>query len=314
MNPYSGATFIECISLFLQRLFSFQPLVQDEIQLYTLSLIAISSAIVGTFLVLRKMCMLANSLSHTILTGIVSAFAIQRFFGPSAFDASFSQLLASEYIVIIASLLMAFLTIFLTDLLISWLKVKDDAATGIVFSCLFSAGILLVTLMSRNAHIGAELMMGNADALTRQDLILSLQMAIINTALILIFFRPLFYTTFDPVFSQVIGIRAQLFRYLLMAQLAITAIAAFRAVGVLMVIAFIVTPPLIARRLTSNLTSMIALACAIGVGTSCVSVALSRHMLSVFGIALSTSALTVVVLTALLTLSFLRPKKAIINS
>jgi len=281
------------------------PLVQDEIQVYTLSLIAISSGLVGTFLVLRKMCMLANSLSHTILTGVVCAFIAHNFFGYYVEHDSFSMLMPSETIVLLAALAMAFITVFLTDGLVSFLKIKDDAATGIVFSFLFAIGIILVTLLSKNAHIGAELIMGNADSLIKKDLVISYQMALINIVITFVFFRPLFYTTFDPVFSQVIGIRASFFRYLLMAQLAVTAIAAFRAVGVLMVVAFLVTPPLIARRITSHLGKNVVLSCVIGVVASFLAVALSRHLLSNEQIALSTGALTVVVLAILYALSFI---------
>ncbi len=81
LNPYQGVNFFEFFFVFFQRLWGFltgtlgfHQLANDEIQVIVLSLIGASSALVGTFLVLRKMSMLANSLSHTILVGIVIAF------------------------------------------------------------------------------------------------------------------------------------------------------------------------------------------------------------------------------------------------
>ena len=313
MNPYSGANFFQFIETFFKRLFQSSPLMQDEIQVYTLCCIAISSALVGTFLVLRRMCMLANSLSHTILTGIAIAFVLHHYFGMRAAGELFVSFMPSESITLIASISMACITVFLTDFLIEKVQVKDDAATGIVFSLLFAIGIIVITLLSRNAHIGAELVMGNADLLTLQDLIVSLQMAVINLCITIVCFRPLFYSSFDPVFAQVIGIKPALFRYLLMLELVLTAIAAFRAVGVLMVVAFFVVPPLVARRLTARLTTVVVLSCVIAVVSSFVSVALSRHLLSEWGIAVSTSALCVVLLALLLVASLLS-KKSILNT
>ncbi len=309
MNPYTDTTFFEFMGLFFTRLFQAVPMAQDELQVYTLSLIALSSALVGTFLVLRHMCMLANSLSHTILTGIVIAFIIHRFLGYLPDDTSFSSLLPSETILFVSAIATAFLTAYLTEVLVSSMRMKEDAATGIVFSFLFSLGILLVTIICKNAHIGAELVMGNADVLTAEDLRLSAQIACLNVVLVVIFFRPLFYTTFDPLFSSIVGIWPWLFRYLIMAQLAVTAVSAFRAVGVLMVIAFLVTPPIIARRFTAKLPFVVIGASCIGVFATLVSVALSRHILTTTGTACSTSAMTVVVLACLLAITFVCGKK-----
>ena len=83
MSPYIGKTFWEAFFLFFSRLFQFLTadpgtlqMASDELQLLTLMGIAASSALVGSFLILRKMAMLANSLSHTILVGVILSFIL----------------------------------------------------------------------------------------------------------------------------------------------------------------------------------------------------------------------------------------------
>ncbi|MBS0654262.1 MAG: metal ABC transporter permease [Verrucomicrobia bacterium] len=322
-NPYWGNDFFEFFVTLAVRLkefllggFSHMQLASDELQMLVLILISISSALVGTFLVLRRMTMLANALSHTILAGVVIAFlAYHAFIAPSeAFD--FSHLLPSDALLVASAFICAMVTTFLTQSCIRFLKVPEDASTGIVFTFLFAAGIVLVTALSRNAHIGIELLMGNVDALQQGDLQLVFWVFVTNCLLFFLFWRAFFVTTFDPVFAHIFGLSNMVFGYLMMALVALSSIAAFRAVGVLMVLAFFVTPVLVARLWIHRLCPLAFLACAIGVATSIVGVALSRHLLSVMGLACSTSAIVVTLLFLLLLgciitkkLSYMRVKK-----
>jgi len=135
--------------------------------------------------------------------------------------------------------------------------------------------------------------MGNVDALHVDDLRLVYIIAAINVVSFSLFFKEFKITTFDPGLAQVMGISVCFFNYLLMIQVSLTAIGAFRAVGVLMVLAFITGPVLIARLLTHSLRMLLVLSCVIGSVISVVGVALSRHLLSIHGISLSTAGLVV---------------------
>jgi manganese/zinc/iron transport system permease protein len=307
-NPYYSNNFFEFFWTLSCRLFAFLSgselhLATDELQILVLSLIAISAGLVGVFLVLRKMTMLANALSHTILAGVVLAYLAYRWLkiGPDNFD--FSHLLPSESMLFLAALIMAFLTNFLTELLVTKMRMREDASCGIVFTFLFALGVVLVTVLSRNAHIGAELLMGNTDALHFDDLLFQCKVTVLNVALLVGFWRAFFVTTFDPIFSKVLGISSVLFGYILMGQTAVTTIAAFRAVGVLLVLAFFVAPPLIVRLWTNRLVPLLVYSAVTGVVASLVGVAVSRHMLSVYSLPISTSGLVVCVLTFLYFLS-----------
>jgi len=295
VNPYFGKNFAQFFSQFFRRVslmvqgqLGLSEWVSDEVQIFVLIGVSMSAALVGTFLMLRKMTMLANALSHTILLGIVLAFAIGRYNGAIrvGHTLNIEAMLG-------AAVIMGVVTTFLTELLTKTMRLQEDASIGIVFTTLFALGVVFVTMMTRSAHVSIEAVMGNVDALHIQDLRLVYLILLINLALFTLFYKEFKITTFDPGLAKVMGISTVFFNYLLMIQVSATAIGAFRAVGVLMVLAFITGPVLTARLFTSSLKGLLALSALIGSVISVMGVALSRHLLSVHGVALSTAGVTV---------------------
>lgn len=302
-NPYSGKTFFGFFIEMGIRLWGFvtgqislSHLASDEIQMVVLAGIACSAALVGSFLVLRRMTMLANSLSHTILIGIVGAFLLTR----NGFADSHGHAEPIHInILLIAALVTGLVTAFLTEFLTKTARLQEDASTGIVFTSLFALGIILLTLFTRNAHIGTEVVMGNVDALHMDDCKLVLIILGINAVLFTLFFKEFLITTFDTGLSKAFGISIMFFNYLLMTQVSATCIGAFRAVGVLMVLAFITGPPLMARFLTHHLKRMLWIAMGLGCLASLLGVAIARHLLTAYGLALSTAGITVCTIIAM---------------
>lgn len=310
MNPYQGTQFFSFFFVLSQRLWGMvtgqiglQQLANDEIQLVVLSAIAISSAVVGTFLVLRKMSMLANSLSHTILVGIVIAFILT-----SRSDSPEIAQQLNLQTMFIAAIITGVGTSMLTEFLTKTARLQEDASTGIVFTTLFAIGIIIVTVATKNAHIGAEVVMGNVDALQLNDCYMALMILAGNLLITVIFFKEYLLTTFDPGLARSLGFSVTAFNYLLMVQVSSTVIGAFHAVGVLMVLAFITGPTLAARLLTHKVKSVLVLSMAIGMGASVVGVALSRHLLTVYDMPVTTAGLIVILLGGAFAASALRYK------
>jgi len=296
MNPYWGLDFFQFFPVFFSRCFqlitgalSYKELASDEIQVFVLVLISIAAALIGTLLVLKRMTMLANSLSHTILLGIVIAYLLISANGGEGLTINFPILIA-------AALVTGILTTVLTQVLHQVIKLQEDASIGLVFTTLFALGIILVTLYTRNAHIGLEIVMGNADALHLNDLKVALGVALTNIFFVVLFFKEWRLVCFDQGLAASLGFRPSLFNYLLMLLTSATAISAFRAVGVLLFLAFLVGLPLTARLLTDNMRKVILLACGIGLLCSLIAVALSRHFLTVYHAPLSTSGLVVTII------------------
>jgi manganese/zinc/iron transport system permease protein len=302
-NPYNGQDFFSFFAVFFQRIWGFlsgsytlNDLVSDEVQILVLVGVAASSALVGTFLILRKLAMLANSISHTILLGIGLAYLMTN--DPNTGRLNIQALL-------FAAMIMGLLTAFLTEFLTKTGKLQEDASTGLVFTTLFAIGVIFVTLLTRNAHIGLEAVMGNVDALQIDDGKLVYIILFINILLFYLFFKEFVITTFDAGLAKTLGFSTVFFNYLLMVQVSATTIGSFRAVGVLMVLAFITGPPLAARLLTHNLKSMLFLAVGIGVLASMIGVAFARHILTVYDVALSTGGVVVCTITMIFGLTTL---------
>jgi manganese/zinc/iron transport system permease protein len=297
LNPYWGKSFFGFFSLLVHRVFllltgqlSWSNLASDEVQLLVLFFLSIASALIGTFLVLKRMTMLANSLGHTILLGIVIAYAILT---PFSSEGGLLAQGVSLEVMLIASLATGILTTVLTQLLTHLMKLQEDASIGLVFTCLFAMGIIAATLFTRNAHIGVEAIMGNIDALHFNDLKLTGVIAMINLVIVLLFFKEFKMISFDTSLAQSSGLSVHFFNYLLMVLVSATAIGAFRAVGVLLFLSFLVGLPLIARLLTHHLHRMIPIALGVGCLCSLIAVALSRHLLSVYKMPVSTAGLVV---------------------
>jgi manganese/zinc/iron transport system permease protein len=304
-NPYFDTTFFEFFWVFLKRLtllltgqLPWNALAPDEVQVVVLCGVAAAAALVGCFLVLRRMTMLANAISHTILLGIVIAYVVLVHLAADVSGEEHGGVLSIKSL-LIASLVMGVCTAFLTEFLTKTVRLQADASTGLVFTTLFALGVVLVTLLTRDAHIGTEAVMGNVDALHIDDCKLVLLILGLNVGVIFLFFKELKMTTFDPHLASALGFSAPFYNYLLMTLFSATAVVAFRAVGVLMVLAFLTGPVLTARLLTHDFKKLLFLAVGLGVVAAFCGVALSRHILTVTDQPLSTGGVTVSLITGI---------------
>lgn len=233
-----------------------------EIQLIAV-IVAIASSLPGVFLVLRKMAMMTDAITHTILLGIVIAFFM-------------TQSLTSPLLIIGAALMGVF-TVFLTEVLNNTKLVSEDSAIGVVFPLLFSIAIIIISKYAGSVHLDTDaVLLGElafapfnrmvifgrdigAKAIYSMGVIL-----IINIIYIVVFFKELKIVTFDPALSAVLGFMPTLLHYSLMAIVSVTAVGAFEAVGSILVIAFMIGPPVTAYLLTDDLKKMIFLSAGIG--------------------------------------------------
>jgi manganese/zinc/iron transport system permease protein len=152
----------------------------------------------------------------------------------------------------------------------------------------------------RDVHLGVEAVMGSADTLGAEDVGPALLIACANGILIALFFWPMQISSFDSAFASSMGLRVGLQQAILLFSTAITCVSAFKAVGVLIVLSFLIAPPLIARMFVQRLRTLLLLSPLIGIGASVAGVALSRHALTVWNLALSTGGIISCLLAAAL--------------
>lgn len=298
LDPYYGTTVLGWFSTLVVRLCAVFPneLYEDELQLFVLLPFACAASFLGVFLVLKRLTMLTNALSHTMLLGIVIAIVLGSV-GKSVVDV----FVVPDSLIILSSVVVGLITAFLTQQLGSVRGIREDASNAMVFSALFALAVVILSLWTRDAHIGPELLMGTPDALSSSDLPLVWIVAVMALGVGAVCARGFALAIFDQEFALMVQARPVLFLHVLLGLVAVTSISAFRAVGFVMTLAFFTIPPLIAQLWTTTLWGRLLCSSAIGMATAFVSVACSRHLLTVWFLPVSTSALAVVMLALIYT-------------
>lgn len=236
---------------------------QFEIQLIA-SLVAIACAIPGTFLVLRKMAMISDAISHSILPGIVVGFFI-------------TQDLNSPLLILLAAIT-GVLTVVMVEKIQQTKLVKEDTAIGLVFPALFSIGVLMIAKYANDIHLDIDAVLLGELAFTPFDRLYYNDMDFgpkslwvigiiltITLGLLFAFYKELKLSTFDAGLATSLGFSPAILHYGLMSVASVTTVGAFDAVGAILVVALMIAPAATAYLLTTNLKKMIALACFFGI-------------------------------------------------
>jgi manganese/zinc/iron transport system permease protein len=231
--------------------------------LLTGSLVGLSCGIVGCFLILRKMSMLADAISHTVLLGLVMAFIV-------------SQSMNGFYMLIGAAVA-GLLTTFMVQLLNSS-GMQEDAAIGVVFTSLFAVGVILISLFAKNVHLDVEhALMGEIAFVPWNTLSLPIlgdipksvvmlgSVLILDVLIIFLLFKEFKLTSFDPSMAAAIGIPVLAVHYILMGLVSVTTVSAFDSVGAILVVAMLIAPGATAYLLTDRYKVMLLLSGVIGV-------------------------------------------------
>ncbi len=237
--------------------------IQFEIQLVA-AVVAAACALLGVFLILRKMAMISDVISHAILPGIVLAFFVTN-------DLNSPLLIA-------AAALTGVVTVFLVELFKQTRLVKEDAAMGLVFPILFSIGVVLITQFAGDVHLDmdsvllGELAFAPFDRLivAGQDwgpvsLYTMLAILIVSGVFIALFYKELKITTFDSGLAATLGFMPLALHYGLMTLVSVTAVGAFDAVGSILVVALMIGPGAAAYLLTDRLSIMLVLSVCLGI-------------------------------------------------
>lgn len=226
------------------------------------ALVCISSGLVGCFLILRKMALMGDAISHSVLPGIAMAAWLTG--SLSSFPA------------ILGATIVGLLTPILIDVLRSTGRIHEDASLGLVFTMLFSLGVVMIANMG-NIHLDLECVLFGEIATTPFDrwIVNGIDMGprafwtigtvlLLDVGFLLLFYKELKVATFDPILAASMGLRPRLLHYMLLGMVALTTIAAFESVGAILVVAMLIAPGAAAYLLTDRLAVMLALSAVIG--------------------------------------------------
>jgi manganese/iron transport system permease protein len=213
-------------------------------------IVGIICAIVGSYLMVQRLALLGDAISHSVLPGLAIAFWL----GVNLFIGAF---------------IAGVLSTVLINLIRTRSQIKEDAAMGIVLSAFFALGITLITLIQKNNKIDLNhFLFGNILGVTSGDVRDTLIIAILVIISVVLLYKELLFYTFDKLGAQAVGLPVQFLDFSLMVLIGMTIVASLKAVGVIMVLALLITPPATAYLLVTRLHHMMFVGVGVGIVSS----------------------------------------------
>ena len=229
-------------------------------------LCAVAASLPGNFLLLRRMSLLGDAISHAILPGLAVAFFI-----------SHSR---SSVPMFLGAVVVGLLTALFTEWIRAFGDVDEGASMGVVFTTLFALGLVMIVQAADHVDLDPGCVLYGAIETTPLDIpfrttfpvprviIVLGAVTAVNLLFVVLFFKELKLSAFDPSLSTTVGISARLMHYLLMVIVAVTAVASFESVGNILVVAMFIVPPATAYLLTERLSRMIVLSAIIAAASA----------------------------------------------
>jgi manganese transport system permease protein len=255
--------------------------------LLTSVMVGVICGVIGCFIILRGMALMGDAISHAVLPGV----AISYMLGINFF---------------IGAVATGILTAVGIGFISQNSRVKNDSSIGIVFTAAFALGILLITALKSSSDL-YHILFGNVLAVRPSDMWITLIIGIVVLGSVYLFYKELLVSSFDPVMAQSYGLPTKLIHYFLMTLLTLVTVASLQTVGIILVVAMLITPASTAYLLTDRLSIMIALSALFGAVSAVGGLYLS------FTYNLASGATIVLVATTLFILSLLfSPKQGIL--
>lgn len=255
--------------------------------LITSIMVGVMSGIIGSFIILRGMSLMGDAISHAVLPGVAVAYmlGINILIGASVFG-------------ILAALLIGFVS--------THSKLKNDTSIGIVFSAFYALGFILISLAGSSTNLH-HILFGNVLAVSNSDMITTVIVLCIAVLFVVIFYKELLISSFDPTFAQTYGLNTRVMHYALMLVLTLVTVSALQTVGIILVVAMLITPAATAFMWTNRMSVMLVMAAIFGVIASTVGLYLSYALNWASGPAI------VIVAAAMFVVSFLfAPKQGLL--
>lgn len=216
-------------------------------------LVGIICGVIGCFIILRGMALMGDAISHAVLPGVVIAYIVGGSFFIGAVIAGVLTALAIGYVSQNS-------------------KIKDDSAIGILFTAAFALGVVLLTGLRGTQLDLWHILFGNVLAVSINDLWVTFGIGVFVLLMIVLFYRPLVLSTFDPTMAKAAGVPVKLIHYFLMLLLSLVTVASLQTVGIILVVAMLITPGATAYLLTDRLPVMLVLSSLFGVVSAVVGI------------------------------------------
>ncbi|WP_323704827.1 metal ABC transporter permease [Mammaliicoccus sp. Dog046] len=208
--------------------------------LLTAILVGIVCGVVGSLILLRGLSLMGDAMSHAVLPGVAISYML-------------------NIPMFIGALVSGMLTSFLVGFISQHSKTKNDAAIGITFTAFFSLGIIIISQINSATDL-YHILFGNILAVTTNAFYTTSIVCIIVIMCVVIFYKPLHLSTFDPIAARMNGLNVKVIHYFVMMLLALVTVASLQTVGIILVVAMLITPSSTAFLITKSLKTMMILA------------------------------------------------------
>ena len=222
-------------------------------------LIGIVCPLLGAFVINRELGFMGDAMAHSVLPGMIIAYSI----GVNAFLGAIPNAIA-------IALLIGFL--------VRRFKISTDTSIGIIFSFLFSIGLIIMSVIGGTRFNLEEILIGQVLSVSNLDLIITSILSVAVITITLIFYRPLVYVGFDYYGATVSGIPSQKLDYLLLVLLSIVIVISLQVVGIILVVGLLITPAATASLIVKRFKSVIILGIIIGIASSITGLYFSYHL------------------------------------
>lgn len=224
------------------------------------TVIGLVAGALGSFAYLRKQSLISDVIGHSALPGALLAFLI----AVTILETNGRNMLG----LIVGAVFTGTLSALFANSIAARTKIRIDTAMAISLTVFFGFGMILLRVISNGVFPGKgginDYLFGNASVITIADLTTSVIVGALALVLMLVFWKEFTLRTFDPILATMLGFRARLLDTLMFTTIVIAIVIGVKAVGVVLMIAFVVTPPAAARQWTTTLPAMVALSAAFG--------------------------------------------------
>ncbi len=226
--------------------------------LWVSALVGLVCAALSCFMILKGWALMGDAVSHAVLPGVVLAYVMNIPFAIGAFVFGVGSVVAIGFIQ-------------------SHTRVKEDTVIGLVFTGLFALGIVLVSKVKSSVDLG-HILFGNVLGIGDGDIIQTVIIAAITLVTLALLRKDLILFCFDPTHARSIGLNTNFLYYVLLSLLSLTAVAGLQTVGIILVVAMLITPGATAYLLCDRFDRMMLVAMSSGVFSSVLGTYVSYHL------------------------------------
>lgn len=212
--------------------------------LLTAVMVGIMSGIIGSFIILRGMSLMGDAISHAVLPGVAVAYML-----------GINILLGASVFGVLAALLIGFVA--------SRSKIKTDTSIGVVFSAFYALGFILISMAESSTNLH-HILFGNILAVSDSDIMTTAVVLGLVILFVVVFYKELLVTSFDETYARTYGLKVQVIHYALMLVLTLVTVSALQTVGIILVVAMLITPAATAFLWTDKLNIMLVLSAGVG--------------------------------------------------